>query len=260
MNISLGFSSCPNDTYMFAALANQWIDTQGLHFDIRMDDVEQLNDWAGSGVLDITKMSFHRALFLQDQYFLLPSGAALGHGCGPLLIAKELLSKEDILRGPVALPGQWTTAHLLFNIFYPGSSNKKFVVFHEIEDMVLNGDVKAGVIIHENRFTYASKGLVKLNDMGEAWEIMTGLPIPLGGIFAAARLAPELRQKVGGLIRQSVAFAHHYPDKVMPYVKSFAQEMDEDVISSHIGLYVNDFSLDLGTQGIEAIETLKKFY
>jgi 1,4-dihydroxy-6-naphthoate synthase len=243
---------------MFAALANQWIDTEGLHFDVHLADVEQLNEWAASGVHDITKMSFHRALALHDQYLLLPAGAALGHGCGPLLIAKELLSKEEILQGPVALPGEWTTAHLLFNIFYPGCTNKRFVVFSEIEDMILAGAVKSGVIIHENRFTYASKGLVKLNDLGEAWEMMTGLPIPLGGIFAASRLSPDVRHKVGALIRQSIEFARLHPEKVMPYVKYYSQEMDDNVVSSHIGLYVNEFSLNLGSQGIQAIETLKK--
>src|SRR5688500_16233579 len=160
MNISLGFSPCPNDTYMFAALVNHWIDTEGIDFNVHMEDVEQLNEWAGSSFLDVTKMSFNRSLALSD-YVLLSSGAALGNGCGPLLIAKSNLDEEDINKGPVALPGQWTTAHLLFNIFYPGCEHKEFHLFSEIESLILNEQVIAGVIIHENRFTYEAKGLVK---------------------------------------------------------------------------------------------------
>lgn len=258
MKITLGFSPCPNDTYMFAALVNGWIDTMGLSFDVRMADVETLNEWAGSGTLDVSKISFNRALSLDHQYTLLSSGAALGNGCGPLLIAKDQLTKDAICRGLVALPGQWTTAHLLFSVFYPEATHKKFYPFHQIEDAVLNGEVTAGVIIHENRFTYADKGLVKITDLGEAWEEKTGLPIPLGGIFAASRLSPDVITRIESLIRESILFARAHTDQVMPYVRQYAQEMDEMVMKSHIGLYVNDFSLDLGPQGNNAVEMLKK--
>ncbi len=258
MNITLGFSPCPNDTFMFAALVNGWIDTRGLGFTVLMEDVEKLNEWASSSRLDVTKMSFHRALSLEHKYTLLNAGAALGNGCGPLLISKSQYTEHEILEGPVALPGQWTTAHLLFNLFYPGYKNKRFVVFDEIEDLVLDEQVIAGVIIHENRFTYESKGLVKIMDLGEAWENKTGLPVPLGGIFASHLLSPEIKSIIEGLIVESIHFAHLYPEIVMPYVRQFAQAMEEVVMIRHIQLYVNDFSLDLGEKGTEAIKILKK--
>jgi len=258
MNITLGFSLCPNDTFMFAALVNGWIDTRGLAFTVLMEDVEKLNEWAASSHLDVTKMSFHRALSLDHNYTLLNAGAALGNGCGPILISKSQHSKHKTLEGPVALPGQWTTAHLLFNLFYPGYKNKRFVVFDEVEDLVLDEQVVAGVIIHENRFTYESKGLIKIMDLGEAWENKTGLPIPLGGIFAANHLSKEIKTTLEDLIVDSIHFAHLHPEIVMPYVRQFAQAMDEEVIMSHIQLYVNDFSLDLGEKGLESINVLKK--
>lgn len=259
MKISLGFSPCPNDTYMFAALVHQWIDTKGFEFNVHMEDVEQLNEWAGSGTLDVTKMSFHRALSLETIYDLLPSGAALGNGCGPLLIAKQPLTEQMILEGPVALPGLWTTAHLLFNIFYKSCQQKEFHLFSDIEDLVVQEKVRAGVIIHENRFTYQAKGLVRILDLGEAWENHTGLPIPLGGIFAHTRLPLKDRETISGLIRESIEFAQQHQDIVMPYVKGHAQEMQDSVIQSHIGLYVNEYSLDLGEKGYESLRLLKKF-
>ena len=258
MNITLGFSPCPNDTYMFAALVNGWIDTHGLTFDVHMEDVETLNEWAGNLQLDVTKISFHRALSLDHTYQLLSSGAALGNGCGPLVIAREPISKEALLKVPIALPGQWTTAHLLFNIFYPGATGKIFYPFHKIEDAILSGEVDAGVIIHENRFTYQHKGLIKIMDLGVSWEGTTWLPIPLGGIFASKSLPEHTISLIDRLLRESIQFARNNEDIVMPYVRRFAQEMDEDVIHSHISLYVNDFSLDLGEKGRKAIARLKK--
>lgn len=258
MNITLGFSPCPNDTFMFAALVNGWIDTQGLEFTVLMEDVETLNEWAASTRLDVTKMSFHRSLSLLDHYTLLQSGAALGNGCGPLLISKSHPENEEILKGPVLLPGQWTTAHLLFNIFYPGCTDKQFVVFNEIENMLLENKAVAGVIIHENRFTYEALGLHKVVDLGEAWENKTGLPIPLGGIFTADRISEETRSLIEILIKESINFAYLHPEKVMPYVRQYSQTMDEEVMMNHIRLYVNDFSLDLGEKGRESIRMLKK--
>ncbi|MBK9984153.1 MAG: 1,4-dihydroxy-6-naphthoate synthase [Saprospiraceae bacterium] len=258
MNITLGFSPCPNDTFMFAALVNGWIDTKGLSFTVLMEDVETLNEWAASTRLDVTKMSFHRSLSLLDQYTLLQSGAALGNGCGPLLISNAHPQKEDILAGPVLLPGNWTTAHLLFNIFYPGCLDKQFVVFNEIEEMLLQDKAVAGVIIHENRFTYEALGLHKVMDLGEAWETKTGLPIPLGGIFTAHHISDEIRSSIETLIKESIQFGYLHPEIVMPYVRQFSQTMDEEVMKSHIKLYVNDFSLDLGEKGRESIRILKK--
>lgn len=258
MKITLGFSPCPNDTYMFAALVNGWIDTGSLDFEVHMADVESLNEWATNDLLDVSKISFNRALSLEDKYALLSSGAALGNKCGPLLISKYPLTKESIGQGPVALPGRWTTAHLLFSIFYPEAVNKRFLSFDKIEDAVLSDEFPAGVIIHENRFTYESKGLLKITDLGEEWEILTGSPIPLGGIFASRRLPEEIIAQVDQLIRESVLFARNHEEKVMPYVRQFAQEMDEAVMKSHINLYVNDFSLDLGEKGRNAVAMLKK--
>ena len=258
MNITLGFSPCPNDTYMFAALVNKWIDTDGLEFTVLMEDIEQLNEWAGSSYLDVTKMSFNRAISLDQQYSLLDAGAALGNGCGPLLIAKKPLSYDPVIAGPVALPGQWTTAHLLFNLFYPGCTNKQFHLFSDIEDLILKGQVAAGVIIHENRFTYEAKRLVKIVDLGEEWEKKTGLPIPLGGIFAHNRIPGEIKHKLETQIRKSISYARNNPEQTLAYVRQYAQEMREDVIRDHISLYVNDFSMVLGDKGTKAIEALKK--
>src|SRR5688572_21096019 len=258
MNITLGFSPCPNDTYMFAAMVNQWIDTEGLTFLVHMADVEQLNEWAAESRLDITKMSFNRAMSLSDSYSLLSSGAALGNGCGPILIAKKNLTLEEILNGPVALPGRWTTANLLFDIFYPDTKEKEFHLFSDIERLILDDTVIAGVIIHENRFTYQDKGLIRIKDLGEAWENMTGLPIPLGGIFVNHRLPASIKAKVDDLIRKSILFANENPEVVMPYVRKYSQEMDDQVMMSHIGLYVNDFSINLGETGQKSIAALKK--
>lgn len=258
MHISLGFSPCPNDTFMFAALVNHWIDTQGFTFTVHLEDVEQLNKWAGSGFLDFTKLSFHRALTLAGDYHLLDAGSALGRGCGPLLIGREKISDTDVIRGPVALPGNWTTAHLLFKIFYPQAENKLFAVFSKIEELVLSGSVAAGVIIHENRFTYEEKGLVKLADLGALWENKTGLPIPLGGIFAKSSIEKPVQKAVSDLIRKSILYAYDHPQQVMDYVRPFAQEMDATVMKSHIDLYVNEFSLNLGPEGHSAVDHLAK--
>lgn len=260
MELTIGFSPCPNDTFMFAALINKWIDTRGITFKPYIADIEQLNVWAGNSELDVTKVSFHRAMGLADNYTLLNSGAALGRGCGPLLISRSQMDRTTVLSGPVALPGKWTTAHLLFEKFYPSCARKQFHVFSEIEDLVLKGDVTAGVIIHENRFTYASKGLVKLQDLGEAWEKETGLPIPLGGIFCKNQLPEEVRNVVDHLIRESILYAHNNKEAVMPYVREFAQEMDEEVMLSHIGLYVNDYSIDLGPEGLDSVRAFKKVF
>ena len=258
MKISLGFSPCPNDTFMFAAMVNHWIPTDGLDFRVHMEDIETLNEWADIEKLDVTKMSFHKSLFLQDQYTLLQSGAALGYKCGPMIIAKKPLTRKEIMEGPIALPGQWTTAHLLFRHFYPEATNKTFHRFNELENLVLNDQAIAAVIIHENRFTYADKGLVKVEDLGDSWEHETGLPIPLGGIFGSKKLEPAVLAKLEELIRQSIFFARHNTSAVMNYVREYSQEMEDWVMRSHIDLYVNDFSMDLGPTGSQAIDYFKK--
>ncbi|HVI46554.1 MAG TPA: 1,4-dihydroxy-6-naphthoate synthase [Chitinophaga sp.] len=256
MHLSLGFSPCPNDTFIFDAMVNNKIDTKGLTFDTQLEDVETLNRWALEGKLPITKLSFAVYLKVKEQYDLLNSGSALGRGCGPLLIAKRDIPRDEIKDLTIAIPGENTTANLLFSIAFPEAKKKKIMVFSDIENAVLNGEADAGVIIHENRFTYQLKGLVKLMDMGEFWEETTGSPIPLGGIFIRKDVPADVRAKVDTLIHESLQHAYrHYP-QLSDYVKSHAQEMDEQVMRQHIDLYVNDFSLDLGTEGKAAVTSL----
>lgn len=258
MQLSLGFSPCPNDTFIFDALVNGKIDTEGLQFDTRLEDVETLNKWALQGKLDITKLSFAAGLRVADKYRLLNSGSALGRGCGPLLIAREPLSPEQISSLKIAIPGENTTANLLFSIAYPHAKNKEIMVFSDIEQAVISGRADAGVIIHENRFTYQQKGLVKITDLGAFWEEKTGHPIPLGGIFIRKDIPEATARQVDALIAKSLQFSFANYPTLAPYVKEHAQEMDEQVMRQHIELYVNDFSLDLGEQGHKAIEVLKE--
>lgn len=255
-HLSLGFSPCPNDTFIFDALVHGRIDTKGLSFDIMMEDVEALNRMAADAVPDITKLSYHAFAHLTDQYQMLRSGSALGHGCGPLLIAREPLPESALKTARIAIPGQMTTANFLLSIAFPQAQNKTSVLFSEIEDKVLNGTFDAGLIIHENRFTYESKGLIKLIDLGEYWEHLTWLPIPLGGIAIKRSLPEELKQQVSDLIAESVRYAFAHPDASLPYVKAHAQEMEEAVMRQHIELYVNQYSVDLGERGITAVERL----
>lgn len=256
MHLSLGFSPCPNDTFIFDAMVNNKIDTQNFTFDTHLEDVETLNNWALQGKLSITKLSFAVYLKVKDQYELLNSGSALGRGCGPLLIAKKDIPLEEIKNMTIAIPGENTTANLLFSIAFPEATKKKIMVFSEIENAVLNGEVDAGVIIHENRFTYQLKGLVKLMDMGEYWEKTTGNPIPLGGIFIRKDVPEATRAQLDALIHQSLQNSYTTYPHLSEYVKSHAQEMDESVMRQHIDLYVNDFSLDLGSEGKAAVDAL----
>ncbi|QEH43731.1 1,4-dihydroxy-6-naphthoate synthase [Chitinophaga sp. XS-30] len=258
MQLTLGFSPCPNDTFIFDALVNQQIDSGDLRFDTQLEDVETLNQWAMQGKLAVTKLSFAAGLKVADKYTLLNSGSALGRGCGPLLIARKDIPLSDIKNLAVAIPGENTTANLLFSIAFPGAVNKKIMVFSGIEQAVLSGEVDAGVIIHENRFTYQQKGLVKLMDLGEFWETKTGQPIPLGGIFIRKDIPENIRRQVDQLIHRSLQQAFAQYPVLSPYVKAHAQEMDEDVMRQHIDLYVNAFSLDLGEDGRTAIEKLKE--
>ncbi len=256
MHLTLGFSPCPNDTFIFDAMVNNKIDTNGFTFDTNLEDVETLNNWAIQGKLDVTKLSFAVYLKVRDQYELLNSGSALGRGCGPLLISRDNISLDDIKNKTIAIPGENTTANLLFSIAFPEAKNKKIMVFSEIENAVLNGEADAGVIIHENRFTYQLKGLKKLMDMGEYWEQTTGNPIPLGGIFIKKDISAEKRAALDQLIHQSLQHAYSEYPALSAYVKSHAQEMDEQVMRQHIDLYVNNFSLDLGKEGHAAVDAL----
>jgi 1,4-dihydroxy-6-naphthoate synthase len=261
LKLSLGFSPCPNDTFIFDALVNKKIDTAGFEFEVLLEDVETLNQWALEGRLDITKLSFPAFFQSCDEYVLLNSGSALGKGVGPLLISrsdgKGQRSKIDDLT--VALPGIHTTANLLFGFAYPKALNKKFMIFSSIEDAVLNGETDLGVIIHENRFTYQQRGLHKIMDLGEYWEQKMKVPIPLGAI-AIKRKSEAIAQRVNSLIKESLEYAYSKYPFITDYVKQHSQEMSENVMRQHIELYVNNYSLDLGSEGKQAIETLHDIY
>lgn len=260
MHISLGFSPCPNDTFIFDALVNKKIDTEGVDFDVSLQDVETLNQWALEGRLDISKISYGVLPLVLDRYQLLEAGGALGKGVGPLLIAREPIPSSAIHDCRIAIPGQRTTAHLLFSLAFPESRNKQFMVFSDIEHAVLSGAADCGVIIHENRFTYQQKGLTKLADLGEFWEKETGLPIPLGGIVFRRNQPAGIAEKVNGLIRKSAEYAFGKYPSLSDYVRNHAQEMDDRVMRRHIELYVNEYSLELGEEGRNAVRTLLKTY
>lgn len=256
--IKLGLSPCPNDTFIFYAMLHNKVNCEGLQFEPVFADVESLNEKAFNSELPITKLSFHAWLYLQEKYSLLDSGAALGRGCGPLLIAKELLSDEELKTVTVAIPGKYTTAHLLLKLFYPFIQQKKEMVFSVIENSILSDEVKAGVIIHENRFTYEAKGLKKICDLGERWETETHSPIPLGGIFTSVTGGNDFHTTVDRIIKRSIEYAWKNQEETMLYVKQYSQEMVVSVMQQHIDLYVNDFSLSLGVDGMKAIELLKQ--
>ena len=264
MKLSLGFSPCPNDTFIFDALIHHKIDTEGLEFEVFFDDVETLNQKALRAELDITKLSFHAFAHVADKYALLDAGSALGFGVGPLLICNnESLIDSDELNNEnssltVAIPGELTTANFLLGIAFPNLLNKQVMVFSEIQDALLNDRIDLGLIIHENRFTYTAKGLHKIVDLGSYWEDLTGCAIPLGGIVVNRNLDHEIQLKVNRLIRKSVEFAFKNPKSGASFISSHAQEMDEEVMYKHIDLYVNKYSVDLGIEGRKAIDILFK--
>lgn len=253
MKLTLGFSPCPNDTFIFDALVNGKIDTGDLSFDYMLEDVETLNKMAIQEKLDITKISYGVLPRIMPSYQVLTAGGALGMGVGPLLVSAKPISTEEVDPLTIALPGMHTTAHMLFSLAFPNAKNKKFMVFSDIEEAVLTGKVDMGVIIHENRFTYAERGLTKIMDLGEHWEKQTGNPIPLGGIVMNRRFQPSLMKQVDGLIRKSLEYARKEYPQLSSFVQCHAQEMEEHVMRKHIDLYVNDHSLDLGPKGKAAV-------
>ena len=262
MAFTLGFSPCPNDTFIFDALVNHKIDTEGIEVNAVLEDVETLNRWALAGKLDITKLSFPAFFQSLNDYILLDSGSALGKGVGPLLITKNKnqLTESEVNHATVALPGKNTTANLLFSFAYPQAVKKQFIIFSGIEDAVLSSKTDLGVIIHENRFTYQQKGLNKVIDLGEYWETKMNAPIPLGGIAIKRTIEPAQAKTINKLIRKSLDYAFaHYPF-ITDYVKEHSQEMSEDVMRKHIELYVNNYSLELGNDGRKAIEILHSVY
>lgn len=257
--IQIGFSPCPNDTFIFDALVNNRIDTGNLQFEPILEDVQTLNSWALEAKLPVTKLSFGVLPLVLDNYNLLNSGSALGRGVGPLLITNADLLITDIEKTPIAIPGENTTAHLLFLLAYPVAKNKVFLRYDEIEDFVLQGK-GLGVIIHENRFTYSDKGLKKVQDLGEFWEDKTGHPIPLGGIVVRNSMPVQMQQMIDVLIRQSIQYAFSNYPVLNDYIRCHAQEMNEDVMRKHIDLYVNDYSVNLGAEGIAAVRKLLELY
>ena len=258
MKLTLGFSPCPNDTFIFDALVNNKIDTDGLEFETILEDVETLNQWALEGKLDITKLSFPAFFQSLDEYVLLNAGSALGKGVGPLLISKHSTkgTNPEITIQSIAIPGINTTANLLLSFAFPTATNKIPMIFSAIEDAVLTGKTDFGVIIHENRFTYQQKGLHKVMDLGENWEEKMKMPIPLGGIAISQSIKRATALKVNELIRKSLEYAFSNYPLITNYVKQQSQEMNEEVMRQHIDLYVNNYSIDLGVEGKKSINTL----
>lgn len=253
--LSLGFSPCPNDTFIFDALMHGRVDC-GLHFRERLEDVETLNRLALSGTLDVSKVSCHLLGHVLKDYLLLRSGGALGRGCGPLLVARQEIDPKKLAGQRIALPGQYTTAALLLRLFDPSLADFVYLPFHEIMAAVADGSVAAGVIIHESRFTYPSCGLRKVLDLGEWWEQETGHPIPLGGIAAKRSLGRETLLALERGIARSVGYAFEHPGEARPYIRAHSQEMSDEVCDAHISLYVNDFSRGLGSEGEAAVRLL----
>jgi 1,4-dihydroxy-6-naphthoate synthase len=258
MTLTLAYSPCPNDCFMFDAMVHGRIDTEGLQFDVRLLDIDALNTAAIAGELDATKLSFHAFPYCAGSYVLLDAGSALGNNCGPLLISQREIPRVEVAAGGVriAIPGQLTTANFLCGLAFPQAQDKTPILFSEIEAAVLDGRFDAGVIIHENRFTYEAKGLKKIIDLGEFWEAETGAPIPLGGIVVRRALSNEVKQALNRVMRRSVEFAFAHREASLPYVRAHAQEMSEEVMYKHIDLYVNRYSVNLGSEGRRAIELM----
>jgi len=256
MKLTLGFSPCPNDTFIFDAMVHGRIDTEGLEFDYFLADVEELNRKAFEGNVNITKMSFHAYAYAADNYLILDSGSALGRGNGPLLISRKKIAGKNIESARIAIPGKFTTANLLFSIAWPKALNKTEYIFSDIEEALLKDEVDAGLIIHETRFTYQNRGLRKIQDMGEFWDKMTGLPIPLGAIVINRNIPYDTALRVNRVLKRSLDYAYQDSSAAYDFVALNAREMDSDVINSHIELYVNEYTSDLGNEGRMAIEKL----
>jgi 1,4-dihydroxy-6-naphthoate synthase len=258
MKIKLGFSTCPNDTFMFDALVHGRIDTRGYEFEVVLADIHLLNQMALRGELDMVKVSYNLYGHLRGQYALLEAGSAMGKGCGPLLIAREQSDIAALIarNAKVAIPGRQTTANLLLSYYAPALTHREEMLFHEVMPAVLDGRADLGLIIHENRFTYQDLGLVCIQDLGEYWESQTGLPIPLGAIVARETLGRAVIDDLDGILRASVAHAFAQPQDAQPYIRAHAQELSAAVTQAHIDLYVNEFSLGMGEEGHRAVAAL----
>ncbi len=253
MKLQIGYSPCPNDTFIFDAMVHGKVDTEGLTFEPILEDVEELNTRAFAKTYPVTKLSYHALAHLQHSYRLLDAGSALGEGIGPLLIAKSPLSSKQVSAASIAIPGKFTTAAFLFRLAYPEASDLRPIIFNEIEPSISKDEVAAGVIIHENRFTYAERGFELIQDLGSFWESETGLPIPLGGIVVRRDLPQEEQLKIARVLRRSVDFAMANPQSSSEYVAMHAQEMSEEIQYKHIQTYVNEYSVSLGERGRAAV-------
>ena len=256
MRLTLGFSPCPNDTFIFEALVHRRVDTEGIDYDWFLADVEELNRRALDGSVDITKMSFHAYAWAANNYLLLDSGSALGRNNGPLVVSRRKIYPDELNDAMIAIPGRYTTANLLFSIFWPGAQRKREYLFSDIPEAVLSGEADAGLIIHETRFTYQAMGLQKIADTGEEWDKLTGLPIPLGGIVVHRSVSDDTAARVNRAIRRSLEYARANPSASLDFIRKNARELEAEVTREHINLYVNDFSLSLGKEGREAVERL----
>ena len=258
MKLKLGFSTCPNDTFMFYALVHHKINTKGLEFAMHLADIEELNQLAFKVELDITKLSYAAYTKVSDKYIFLNSGSALGKNNGPLLISKRKIYPDEINYLKIAIPGKLTTANMLLSIVYPKAVQKKEYVFSDIEEAVLSNETDAGLIIHENRFTYENKGLKKIVDLGEIWEEKTGKPIPLGGIAIRRNIPKDIQKMVDDGLRESIEYAYKHLDSVLPFIRKHAKEIEDEIMMRHIDLYVNEYSIDIGEDGRDAVEILFK--
>ena len=256
MKLTLGFSPCPNDTFIFEAMVNGRIDTEGLEFDWFLADVEELNRRAIEGSVDITKMSYHAYARAAAGYLILDAGSALGRNNGPLVVSRRMINPDELNDALIAIPGKYTTANLLFSIFWPEATHKREYLFSDIPGAILSGEVDAGLIIHETRFTYESLGLLKIADTGERWEELTGMPVPLGGIVVNRRVDEATAARVNRAIRRSIDYAYASPEASVSFIRKYAMESDPEVMREHIELFVNSFSLSLGQEGRAAIERL----
>lgn len=258
MKLTFSFSPCPNDCFMFEAIVNQRIELEGLDFSVRLADIEALNQSTFAAATDVTKLSYHALAYCLDVYELLDAGSALGTDCGPLVVAKREISKEEVAAGKlnIAIPGKYTTANFLLNLAFPKAQNKTELLFSEIPSVLLTGQVDAGVVIHEGRFSYQSQGLQRIIDLGEWWHAETGLPLPLGGVAIKRSLPSDVKERVNRVVRRSVQYALAHPDAGSDFVRAHASDMNEEIIWQHINLYVNEYSIELGEKGERAVKTL----
>jgi 1,4-dihydroxy-6-naphthoate synthase len=256
MKLTLGFSPCPNDTFIFDAMVHGRIDTEGLEFDYFLADVETLNRKAFNSEVDITKISYHAYAYVAQSYLILDSGSALGHRNGPLLISKRIIDPSELSKARIAIPGKFTTANLLLSLAWPEANNKIEYLFSSIEEALINDEVDAGLIIHESRFTYYKRGLYKISDLGEYWEKLSGLPIPLGAIVIKRDVPEAIALKINRIIRRSLEYAYYDSFVSYDFVSENAKEMDSTVMNNHIKLFVNEFTLSLGNNGKEAINEM----